>query len=78
MVILTDIKLFICDAKMFSNTFERYGRIDIGRYSLFDLGIGIILGFFQQSGNVDVVKAVLNVCVRKGISLGSRIFINLG
>jgi len=60
-MLLTDIKLFICDATIFSNTFERNGRIDIGRYSLFDLGIGIILAVSQQSGNVDVVRAVLNV-----------------
>jgi len=55
------MKLFICDATIFSNTFKRYGRIKIGRYSLFAVGIGIILAVLQQFGNVDVVRAVLNV-----------------
>jgi len=54
-ILCASIKLTICLAINRSRTFDKKGRMAIGRYSVPDLGIGNIFAIFQDLGNVEVV-----------------------
>jgi len=72
------IKLTIWLANSRSKTFDKKGRMAIGRYSVLDLGIGNIFGILQDLGNVEVVMQQFKMCVITGRILGRITFKNFG
>jgi len=56
------IKLTIWLAINLLRTFDKKGRMAIGRYFVPDLGIGNIFPIFQDLGNVEVVMQQFKMC----------------
>jgi len=69
-ILCAPIKLTIWLAINLSRTFDKKGRMAIGRYSVPDLGIGNIFAIFQDLGNVEVVMEQFKMCVITGRILG--------
>jgi len=67
----------LCASKKLT-TFDKKGRMAIGRYSVPDLGIGNIFAFFQKLGNVEMVMEQFKMCVITGRILGRISFKNFG
>ena len=59
-------------------TFDKYDNIAIGRKSLLDFRIGIILAIFQLSGYTDFVKILLKMYVIYGNTNGRRLLTKTG
>jgi len=72
------IKGCICAASIFSKIFDKKGSRDIGLNSVWLFGIGTIFANFHAEGKVDVVIAVLIMCVIWLRTKGNKNFINLG
>ena len=79
--LLVSINSTICFATTFSKTFDRAGRIEMGRNSSSDdgelfLGIGLILANFQICGNLEFAIQLLIITVSGSANCSAASLIN--